>query len=208
MWWKSRPRSSKSILTPTGRGGSAQTRAEGGNQSYREGGQSYSETEIREIQHVLLSRGLYEGEIDGVIGPRTKQAIVAFQRKQGLQATGEIDTRTISALGVNIGASGGGAPDAARNSGRQSDSGQQSGPSSAAADRSSAPADNRRDAAEQKPGNAAQQKSDNVNADRAAARPQNNEPAANQSDASRRSDASNPQGAGAKRDDKTSSPNL
>ena len=169
-------------VIPTGRGGSAQVRAEGGSQTY-------SDTQIREIQRVLISRGLYEGEPDGVLGPRTKQAIVAFQRKQGLQASGEIDTSTISALGVNVGGSGGGASGASRDSGGQSNSGQQSGPSSAAADRGGSAPDNRTDAAQQKPGNAAQQKPDIPNADRAAAQPQNNEPGSNQSGTSRRSDA-------------------
>jgi peptidoglycan hydrolase-like protein with peptidoglycan-binding domain len=168
-------------VIPTGRGGSAQVRAEGG-------GQTYSDAQIREIQRVLISRGLYEGEPDGVLGSRTKQAIVAFQRKQGLQASGEIDTSTVSALGVNVGGSGGGAPGAGRDFGGQSNSGQQSGPSSAAADRGGSAPDNRTDAAQQKPGNAAQQKPDIPNADRAAAQPQNDESGSNQSGTSRRSD--------------------
>jgi peptidoglycan hydrolase-like protein with peptidoglycan-binding domain len=59
-----------------------------------------SPEEIRRIQIILRDRG-YTVEIDGVWGPQTRQAIVAFQRQQGFQATGEIDERTSVALGMN-----------------------------------------------------------------------------------------------------------
>lgn len=55
---------------------------------------------IREVQIVLRQKG-FDIEVDGVMGPRTRQAIIAFQRQQGLQATGEIDQRTSLALGVS-----------------------------------------------------------------------------------------------------------
>ena len=64
--------------------------------------------QIREIQMVLKERG-FAVEIDGRLGPRTRQALIAFQRKQGLTASGRIDNQTVSALGVSdkIGAQGG-----------------------------------------------------------------------------------------------------
>jgi peptidoglycan hydrolase-like protein with peptidoglycan-binding domain len=55
--------------------------------------------EIRIIQQVLIDRG-FDVELDGVFGPRTRSALIAFQRREGLQATGRIDTRTVTALGV------------------------------------------------------------------------------------------------------------
>jgi peptidoglycan hydrolase-like protein with peptidoglycan-binding domain len=64
--------------------------------------------QIREIQMVLKERG-FAVEVDGRLGPRTRQALIAFQRKQGLTASGRIDNQTVSALGVSdkIGAQGG-----------------------------------------------------------------------------------------------------
>jgi len=40
-------------------------------------------------------------EVDGVMGPQTRQAIIAFQRKEGIEATGQIDQRTSAALGMD-----------------------------------------------------------------------------------------------------------
>jgi peptidoglycan hydrolase-like protein with peptidoglycan-binding domain len=60
-----------------------------------------SPEEIRIVQRVLIERGLLIGEADGVLGVRTRQALNVFQRRQGFQATGTIDTRTVAALGVS-----------------------------------------------------------------------------------------------------------
>ena len=57
--------------------------------------------EIRQVQIVLKEKGLYRGEPDGVLGTATTQALIAFQRREGLQANGRIDTRTVTALGVS-----------------------------------------------------------------------------------------------------------
>ncbi|MGH6678792.1 MAG: peptidoglycan-binding domain-containing protein [Bradyrhizobium sp.] len=73
----------------------------------REGG-SYGYTavnlppdQIREVQEVLIQRGYLHGEADGVFGPRTRDALIAFQRKEGIQANGTISTRTVAALGLS-----------------------------------------------------------------------------------------------------------
>ncbi len=55
--------------------------------------------EIRILQEVLVDRG-FSVEVDGIFGPRTREALISFQRREGLQATGQIDTRTVTALGV------------------------------------------------------------------------------------------------------------
>jgi peptidoglycan hydrolase-like protein with peptidoglycan-binding domain len=69
-----------------------------------------SETQIREIQTVLIQKGFDIGRPDGRLGPRTVRALTAFQRKQGLTATGRIDNQTVTALGVsNMGGAQGGA---------------------------------------------------------------------------------------------------
>jgi hypothetical protein len=57
--------------------------------------------EIREVQTALKSQG-FEVVVDGQMGPRTMAALTQFQRRQGLQATGKIDSQTVAALGVNV----------------------------------------------------------------------------------------------------------
>jgi peptidoglycan hydrolase-like protein with peptidoglycan-binding domain len=59
-----------------------------------------SEPEIREIQTVLIRRGYLHARADGVWGPETREALISFQRKEGFEASGRIDTRTVSALGL------------------------------------------------------------------------------------------------------------
>ncbi|WP_275187552.1 peptidoglycan-binding protein [Bradyrhizobium sp. CSA112] len=60
-----------------------------------------SPDEIRVVQRVLIQRGLLTGRADGVFSARTREALMVFQRRQGLQASGTIDTRTVAALGVS-----------------------------------------------------------------------------------------------------------
>jgi hypothetical protein len=60
-----------------------------------------SPAEIREVQLVLIDRGLLTGEADGVLSTRTQEALVSFQRQQGFEASGRIDTRTVASLGLS-----------------------------------------------------------------------------------------------------------
>ncbi|HEY7231307.1 MAG TPA: peptidoglycan-binding protein [Pseudolabrys sp.] len=59
-----------------------------------------SEPEIREIQTVLIREGFLHGRVTGVFDTRTREALIGFQRKRGFEANGRIDTRTVSALGL------------------------------------------------------------------------------------------------------------
>ena len=56
---------------------------------------------VAEVQHQLMSRGYYEGRIDGNYGRRTAFALRAFQFQSGLPATGRLDMSTINALGIS-----------------------------------------------------------------------------------------------------------
>lgn len=89
-------------VVPVGTGSAAQNE---GRDNDRAVGVSMTTEEIRRVQMVLRDRG-YTVEIDGVLGPQTRQAIISFQRQQGFQTTGEIDERTSVALGVGRGQSG------------------------------------------------------------------------------------------------------
>ena len=62
-----------------------------------------SRDEIRHLQMVLNQKGFNVGKPDGVLGPRTRNALISFQRQQGLEASGKIDQPTIAALGLSNG---------------------------------------------------------------------------------------------------------
>jgi len=52
----------------------------------------------KQIQRALKSAGFYDGPIDGKIGPKTKAAVLAFQKANGLKADGIVGKRTAAAL--------------------------------------------------------------------------------------------------------------
>ncbi len=52
----------------------------------------------QEIQRALQQAGFYHGAIDGKIGPKTLQAIKAFQQAHQLRADGKVGPRTWAAL--------------------------------------------------------------------------------------------------------------
>jgi len=82
-------------------GGSARLNDAGGGQvGNTAGGMNLGPDEIRQVQIVLREKGFYQGEPDGVLNPQTTQALIAFQQQQGFQASGRIDTQTVTALGV------------------------------------------------------------------------------------------------------------
>lgn len=53
---------------------------------------------IRNVQAILNKNGYDAGGADGVMGDRTKQAIVAFQKDNGLEANGVVDKALVEAL--------------------------------------------------------------------------------------------------------------
>jgi peptidoglycan hydrolase-like protein with peptidoglycan-binding domain len=66
-----------------------------------------SKDDIREAQLELRHSGLYNGSVDGVIGPQTKQALLGFQMDNGLPQTATLDGLTLVAMFGNIGTSQG-----------------------------------------------------------------------------------------------------
>jgi len=53
---------------------------------------------VSKLQQALQQKGFDPGPIDGVIGPRTREAVRNFQEKYGISST-EIDNQTLYALG-------------------------------------------------------------------------------------------------------------
>ena len=56
----------------------------------------------KEIQQALKNAGLYDGKVDGNIGSKTKKAIEAFQKQNGLKADGKVGRKTWKALSVYL----------------------------------------------------------------------------------------------------------
>jgi hypothetical protein len=55
---------------------------------------------VREVQRRLNAAGYDAGPVDGILGPRTKRALIHYQAVQGLELTGELDAATLERLGV------------------------------------------------------------------------------------------------------------
>lgn len=61
-----------------------------------------SKPTAKEIQQALKNAGLYDGKIDGTIGPKSKKAIEAFQKQNGLKVDGKVGSKTWKALSVYL----------------------------------------------------------------------------------------------------------
>lgn len=53
---------------------------------------------VEELQLQLKKLGFYSGEVDGLAGKITSEAVVAFQKSKGLPETGKVDPHTLAAL--------------------------------------------------------------------------------------------------------------
>ena len=69
--------------------------------------------EVRNIQSRLKEWGYYKGSIDGVYGQQTKNAVIKFQKKNGLKADGIAGNATLAAIGLPT--SGGGSSSSSSN---------------------------------------------------------------------------------------------
>jgi len=56
---------------------------------------------IADVQAALQDMGYYRGEVDGLLGPLTREALTAYQADHGLYTTAAIDEPTLDALGMS-----------------------------------------------------------------------------------------------------------
>jgi peptidoglycan hydrolase-like protein with peptidoglycan-binding domain len=56
--------------------------------------------DVKKMQETLRDKGHYSGEVDGVLGLRTRASIRGFQKTENLPVTGQLDARTADKLGV------------------------------------------------------------------------------------------------------------
>ena len=59
--------------------------------------------EVRLIQDKLKRWGYYDGEVDGVFGSKTRDAVAYFQWRNGLTSDGVVGANTLQALGMPAG---------------------------------------------------------------------------------------------------------
>lgn len=64
--------------------------------------------DVKTVQDKLRRWGYYTGSVDGIYGPKTKEAVKYFQRKNGLTADGIVGKKTFEALGMMGQANGSG----------------------------------------------------------------------------------------------------
>ncbi len=64
-------------------------------------------SEVKQIQTKLKRWGYYNGSVDGIFGSKTKEAVIYFQRKNGLTADGIVGPATLRALGMSSSGSSG-----------------------------------------------------------------------------------------------------
>jgi hypothetical protein len=65
-----------------------------------------SSSVIKQAQQKLSAAGHDAGPADGVMGPKTAQALRDFQQAKGIEASGQLDARTLAALGLESGGVG------------------------------------------------------------------------------------------------------
>ncbi|KKL28492.1 hypothetical protein LCGC14_2374570, partial [marine sediment metagenome] len=70
---------------------------------------------VTNLQRWLADHGFNPGPIDGIFGPKTKAAVLAFQRAAGIQVDGIVGPETRGAManwtgGTTTSGSGGGSP--------------------------------------------------------------------------------------------------
>ena len=58
-------------------------------------------TEVRQIQTKLKNWGYYNGNVDGIYGSQTENAVKYFQRKNGLTVDGIAGPQTLAAMGIS-----------------------------------------------------------------------------------------------------------
>lgn len=59
--------------------------------------------EVKAIQEKLAERGLFHEDITGYYGEKTREAVIRFQKQQGISQTGTAGPLTLKALGITVG---------------------------------------------------------------------------------------------------------
>ncbi len=57
---------------------------------------------VTQIQKRLKNWGYYSGNIDGIYGEKTRDAVIAFQKKNGANPDGIVGSETAALIGINL----------------------------------------------------------------------------------------------------------
>lgn len=57
--------------------------------------------QVSEIQSRLKKWGYYNGAVDGIFGTQTRNAVIKFQKQNGLTPDGIVGSKTLAALGIS-----------------------------------------------------------------------------------------------------------
>jgi len=57
---------------------------------------------VRQMQQALNKSGHRVGRTDGIMGPRTREALQSYQKSKGMQANGKINRQILADLGVQV----------------------------------------------------------------------------------------------------------
>jgi peptidoglycan hydrolase-like protein with peptidoglycan-binding domain len=87
-------------LKPTGRLDGATLAALGLEKGNAGGSSRYDAATIRKVQETLNDRGFKAGPPNGVLGERTSAALREFQKSENFAVTGQLNPRTLAALGI------------------------------------------------------------------------------------------------------------
>jgi SH3 domain-containing YSC84-like protein 1 len=63
-------------------------------------GHNPENAENKTLQEALKAKGFYDGGVDGIVGPKTREALRDYQKSEGLPVTGRLDAATAEKLGV------------------------------------------------------------------------------------------------------------
>jgi peptidoglycan hydrolase-like protein with peptidoglycan-binding domain len=69
-------------------------------QSRPQRAQAQSSGVVKQVQQELKQKGFDAGPVDGRWGPMTEKGVKQFQKSQNIQASGQLDERTLAALGI------------------------------------------------------------------------------------------------------------
>jgi peptidoglycan hydrolase-like protein with peptidoglycan-binding domain len=67
----------------------------------RKGVMAMGDEKVKAAQQALKDKGHDPGSVDGKMGPKTQAALRDFQKAQGMEASGDLDTKTTQALGMD-----------------------------------------------------------------------------------------------------------
>ena len=62
-----------------------------------------SQDDVRQTQQQLKALSLYNGTVDGLVGPEMQRALARYQQQNGLRPTGTLDEQTVARISTNTG---------------------------------------------------------------------------------------------------------